>query len=892
MSVPLVATVGYVIYSDMQQTIAYTKTSLRTLASTIAINTGGRIADKRQLLERVATRPLIRQIDPKKCDGILKELLILNPYYANIGYTDMAGQVICSAVPHPDSKSINFRKTPWFQKFLKEKRFTVGQPFFGPISHKWVSVLSAPIWNERHEMVGAVNLPLDLQVLDPRIPAHMLPAGSHYGFFSQDGMLVWRDSDQAAIGTRPKADAARQIVKTGNGEFESQAADGVTRYFSVVSMPEAGWIAYVGVPVSTIYAEARQRTITATVIVLAVIVLLFVLAITIARRIAKPVAKLERTAQAVQGGNFEVRAATEGPSEIVAVAQEFNAMVDSQQRNIAQLRIAAAAFESQESMMVTDANTVILRINRTFTETTGYTSAEVIGQTPHLLQSGRHDAEFYRSMWKSIHRTGGWQGEIWGRRKNGEIYPKWLSITAVKDDDHTVTHYISTHFDISERKKAEEKINELAFFDQLTGLPNRTLLLDRLNLAMSTSTRSGSFGALLLIDLDNFKTLNDTLGHDMGDLLLKQVAQRLSACIRAGETVARLGGDEFVVMLSDLSTSEIDAATRAKTVCEKIRSALNQTYQLNSLVYHITPSIGASLFRGHLVSIDDLVKQADLAMYKSKESGRNAIHFFDPAMQASVVARANLETDLRRAIEENQFLLHYQAQVVGAGRVTGAEALVRWQHPQRGLVSPAEFIPLAEETRLILPLGLWVLETACTQLAVWAGQPRMADLTLAVNVSAHQFRQADFVDQVLSTLKNTGANPHRLKLELTESLLVDNVQDIIEKMFALKAKGVGFSLDDFGTGYSSLSYLKRMPLDHLKIDQSFVRDVLSDPNDAAIARTIVALAQNLGLGVIAEGVETEAQQEFLASAGCHAYQGYFFSRPLPIDDFEEFAQRL
>lgn len=891
-SVPLVATVGYVIYSDMQQTIAYTKTSLRTLASTIAINTGGRIADKRQLLERVATRPLIRQIDPKKCDGILKELLILNPYYANIGYTDMAGQVVCSAVPHPDSKSINFRKTPWFQKFLKEKRFTVGQPFFGPISHRWVSVLSAPIWNERHEMVGAVNLPLDLQVLDPRIPAHMLPAGSHYGFFSQDGMLVWRDSDQAAIGTRPKADAARQIVKTANGEFESQAADGVTRYFSVVSMPEAGWIAYVGVPVSTIYAEARQRAITATVIVLAVIVLLFVLAITIARRIAKPVAELERTAQAVQGGNFEVRAATEGPSEIVAVAQEFNAMVDSQQRNIAQLRIAAAAFESQESMMVTDANTVILRINRTFTETTGYTSAEVIGQTPRLLQSGRHDAEFYRSMWESIHRTGGWQGEIWGRRKNGEIYPKWLSITAVKDDDHTVTHYISTHFDISERKQAEEKINELAFFDQLTGLPNRTLLLDRLNLAMSTSTRSGSFGALLLIDLDNFKTLNDTLGHDMGDLLLKQVAQRLTACIRAGETVARLGGDEFVVMLADLSTSEIDAATRAKTVCEKIRSALNQTYQLNGLIYHITPSIGATLFRGHLVSIDDLVKQADLAMYKSKETGRNAIHFFDPAMQASIVARVNLETDLRRAIEENQFRLHYQAQVVGAGRVTGAEALVRWQHPQRGLVSPAEFISLAEETRLILPLGLWVLETACNQLAVWAGQPRMADLTLAVNVSAHQFRQADFVDQVLSTLKNTGANPHRLKLELTESLLVENVQDIIEKMFALKAKGVGFSLDDFGTGYSSLSYLKRMPLDHLKIDQSFVRDVLTDPNDAAIARTIVALAQNLGLGVIAEGVETEAQRDFLASSGCHAYQGYFFSRPLPIDDFEEFAQRL
>ena len=892
-SVPLVATVGFVIYSDMQQTIAHTKTSLRTLASTMASNTGGKLDDTRQILERLATRPLIRQVDPKNCDGVLKDMLILNPHYANIGYTDMQGQVVCSALLRPGDKPPNVGKTPWFQKFLKERRFTVGLPFFGPISRKWVSVLTAPIWNEHREMVGAVNLPLDRQVLDPKIPVHMLPAGSHYGFFSDDGMLVWRDSDpQGAIGTRPKADAARQIVKVRNGEFESRAADGMTRYFSVVSMPEVGWIAYVGVPVSTVYGEARQRAITAAAIVLAVIALLLLLAITIARRIAKPVAELERTAHAVHGGNLGVRAATEGPSEIAAVAREFNAMLDSQQHSVAQLRIAATAFESQESMMVTDASNVILRINRTFTETTGYTAEEIVGQTPRLLKSDRHDADFYRAMWETIHRTGGWQGEIWDRRKNGEMYPKWLSISAVKDDMGAVTHYIGTHFDISERKQAEEKIHELAFFDQLTGLPNRTLLLDRLNLAMSTSTRSGSFGALLLIDLDNFKTLNDTLGHDMGDLLLKQVAQRLTTCVRAGETVARLGGDEFVVMLADLSTSEIDAATRAKTVCEKIRSTLNQTYQLNSLVYHITPSIGATLFRGHLVSIDDLVKQADLAMYKSKETGRNAIHFFDPAMQASVVARVNLETDLRRAIEENQFRLHYQAQVVGAGRVTGAEALVRWQHPQRGLVSPAEFIPLAEETRLILPLGLWVLETACAQLAEWAGQPRMADLTLAVNVSAHQFRQADFVDQVLTTLKNTGANPQRLKLELTESLLVENVQDIIEKMFALKAKGVGFSLDDFGTGYSSLSYLKRLPLDQLKIDQSFVHDVLSDPNDAAIARTVVALAQNLGLGVIAEGVETEAQRDFLANAGCHAYQGYFFSRPLPVDGFEAFVQRL
>ncbi|AXS80246.1 bifunctional diguanylate cyclase/phosphodiesterase [Dechloromonas sp. HYN0024] len=460
----------------------------------------------------------------------------------------------------------------------------------------------------------------------------------------------------------------------------------------------------------------------------------------------------------------------------------------------------------------------------------------------------------------------------------------------IYDDQHQRRGLVIIGRDISERKQAEAKINELAFFDQLTGLPNRTLLLDRLKQIMTASSRSGNHGALLLIDLDKFKTLNDTLGHDMGNLLLQQVASRLTDCVRAGDTVARLGGDEFVVMLTNLSGNATDAASQTEVVGEKILTTLRQTYQLRSIPYHSTPSIGVSLFSGEEMAIDDLMKQADLAMYKSKEAGRNALRFFDLDMERVVIKRAALEHDLHEAIEKKQFLLHYQAQLAG-GRLTGAEALVRWQHPQRGMVSPAEFIQLAEETGLILPLGHWVLETACTQLAIWADRPEMTHLTVAVNVSAQQFHQSDFVDQVLEVLRKTGANPQRLKLELTESLLVANVNEIIEKMFALKSKGVCFSLDDFGTGYSSLSYLKRLPLDQLKIDQSFVRDVLIDPNDAAIARTVIALAQNLGLGVIAEGVETEAQRDFLASAGCHAYQGYFFSRPLPPDGFEIFASQ-
>jgi diguanylate cyclase (GGDEF)-like protein/PAS domain S-box-containing protein len=555
------------------------------------------------------------------------------------------------------------------------------------------------------------------------------------------------------------------------------------------------------------------------------------------------------------------------------------------------LRIAAVAFESQEGMMITDAKRVILRVNRAFTEITGFSAEEAVGQTPLILKSDRHDQDFYFKMWASIHQTGKWQGEIWDRHKDGGIYPKWLSITAVKSDEGAVTHYVSAHTDITARKFAEDEVKHLAFYDPLTQLPNRRLLMDRLAQALASSARSARRGAVLFIDLDNFKTLNDTLGHDRGDLLLQQVAERLVTCVRDGDTVARLGGDEFVVLLEDLSPNGDEAATQTEAVGEKIVATLNQPYLLAGRENRSTPSIGVTLFSGYQAPIDELLKQADLAMYQSKAAGRNTLRFFDPQMQAVVALRAALEVDLRQAVRQGQFIVHYQPQVDGDGRLTGAEALVRWLHPQHGLVAPAEFIPLAEETGLIVPLGRWVLETACTQLARWAAQPNTAHLCVAVNVSANQLHRADFVDQVLAVLDATGANPLMLKLELTESLLVSDLENTIAKMNALKARGVSFSLDDFGTGYSSLNYLKRLPLYQLKVDRGFVRDILLNPNDAAIAKMIVALAESLTLEVIAEGVETEAQRDFLATQGCHAYQGYLYGRPLPLEEFEELMVR-
>ena len=555
------------------------------------------------------------------------------------------------------------------------------------------------------------------------------------------------------------------------------------------------------------------------------------------------------------------------------------------------LRIAATAFESQEGMFVADAAAVILRVNKAFTEITGYAADEAVGKDPRLLKSGQHDAVFYAAMWGSIARTGSWQGEIWNWRKSGEIRPDWLTITAVKNAAGQVSNYVATLMDISSRKTAENEIQNLAFFDPLTRLPNRRLLMDRLEQALAAGARHFRPGALLFVDLDDFKTLNDTLGHDKGDLLLQQAAERLASCTREGDTVARLGGDEFVVLLENLSENATDAATQAETVGEKILVALSQTYQLAGYEHHSTASIGVTLFGEQQETMDEPMKRADLAMYQAKAAGRNTLRFFDPQMQAVVKARAALEMGLREALAKNQLHLYYQAQVTGEHQITGAEVLLRWQHPQRGMVMPGEFIALAEESGLILPLGQWVLENACAQLARWDTQPAMAHLTVAVNVSARQFHQRDFVDQVLAALKRTGANPQRLKLELTESVLVANIDGVITKMSALKEIGVGFSLDDFGTGYSSLSYLKRLPLDQLKIDQGFVRDVLSDPNDAAIAKMVIVLAASLGLAVIAEGVETEAQRLFLASQGCHAYQGYLFSRPLPLQDFVELVER-
>jgi diguanylate cyclase (GGDEF)-like protein/PAS domain S-box-containing protein len=522
-------------------------------------------------------------------------------------------------------------------------------------------------------------------------------------------------------------------------------------------------------------------------------------------------------------------------------------------------------------------------VNREFIETMGFEREEVIGNSALALSiwADPRDRKNFAKILREHSQCRNLEGRL--RKKNGEVFTALISAGMTEIDG--VPCIVAHIRDISSTKAAEDQIRNLAFYDSLTGLPNRRLLLDRIQQALAAGERNANKQALLYIDLDNFKTLNDTLGHQMGDSLLVEAARRIVGCVHQTDSVARLGADEFAVLLEDLSEVPEEAAAQAEHIGERVLAAISQPYLLEGHECHSAASIGVGVFEGEPQTAADVLQRTEIAMFQAKAAGRNAIRFFSHALQAAVNARAEMEEDLRRGIKEEQFVLYYQPQVE-RGSLIGAEALVRWNHPKRGLLGPGEFIPLAEETGLILPLGDWILTTACKQIADWARRKETVNIVVAVNISARQFRQPDFVGRVQAALDRTGANPLTLKLELTESMLLDNIENVIAKMNLLKSRGLRCSLDDFGMGYSSLSYLKRLPLDQLKIDRTFVRDILVDVTSGAIAQTIISLGRAMGLSVIAEGVETEEQRAFLARMGCHSFQGFLFSPPLPLDEFE------
>ncbi|WNL38576.1 EAL domain-containing protein [Halomonas sp. PAMB 3232] len=555
----------------------------------------------------------------------------------------------------------------------------------------------------------------------------------------------------------------------------------------------------------------------------------------------------------------------------------------------AELRIAAAAFQTHLGILITDCKGYILKTNDTFRRITGYSEEEMVGKTPRMFSSGQHGAAFYRELWQRVHQSGNWEGEIWNKRKNGELFPQWITISATYDDSDTLSHYVATISDISERKAAEQEIHQLAFYDPLTGLSNRRLFMDRLETALKEINRHQRFGAVMLFDIDSFKEINDTLGYHAGDQLLRGVSRRLSRMLRDTDTLARLGGDEFAVLVEGVDSSLAQTHQLARGIANKLMATLSEPIRINDSLITVTASVGATMMSNDQQNMDDYLQQADMALSQAKASGRQALRFFTPDMQAELLTRVRLEADLRQAVIFKQWHLFYQPQVDADGTLTGVEALLRWDHAERGIISPGAFMPLLESTGLINEVGEWILEQACWQLIEWARDPILATLTLSINLSPLQFREPGFVRRTESVFQRTQAPLSRLKLEVTESLFVEAPEEVRDTMLRLKAHGVRFSLDDFGTGYSSLSYLAQLPLDQLKIDQSFVQQVPESSANAAIVSTTIALASSLSLDVIAEGVETQEQYQWLLANGCYAFQGYLFGRPMPVAALEAIA---
>ena len=578
--------------------------------------------------------------------------------------------------------------------------------------------------------------------------------------------------------------------------------------------------------------------------------------------------------------SFEARPPDAFQQRLLYTASYLSGIVLEREQHAESLATAAAAFaHMREAVMITDAHNHIIQVNHAFEAITGYSAAEAIGQTPNLLRSGRQDAFFYRDLYHSLERTDEWRGEIWNRRKNGDIYPQWLSIRVVRDDSGAVHRFVSVFADISDIKDSERKLWQLAHHDALSHLPNRLMLSARLEHAVHLAHRTQQRLALLFIDLDRFKNVNDSLGHHVGDELLKQVAARLASAVEEGDTVARLGGDEFVVLLED-----IEGANTALRAAERLLHLLDTPIEVANKPLFATASIGISLYPEDATTPDTLLQHADAAMYRAKALGRNRAAFYAPELTVSAQQRMDLEQDLRQAIAEQAFVVHYQAQFSGvSGRLLGLEALVRWQHHERGVVPPDEFIHVAEETGLINALGFWVAETACRQAQQWRDAGHR-DFTLAVNLSPYQLR-TPCMDQFESIFERTGFPAQNFEFEVTESLFVEQDGTAMQQLTRMREEfGIAIAMDDFGTGQSSLSQLKQMPIGKVKIDRSFVRDLPEDANDAAIARAIILMAHTLGLSVVAEGVETEAQKAFLCESGCDDMQGYLFARPMPADE--------
>ena len=852
------------------------------------------------VLQIMARSNDLQSLDSAQCSGIAGRLLESLEGFANIGAALPDGEVFCSGRPMTSPVTVTDRA--WFRTALGSDGISPGEFIIGRMSGTPGMAFGYPLRAADGRLRAVIFATITVAWFDRLIEGFRLPEGWEASVISNSGLVLAHQPESTPKGWRehrvPAETLARMatVVRDEGGIAALAGIDGVQRLYGIGApdfAPGSGFFA-IGAPLDRSLEAVGKRLWMHLVLVAGVALVSALLArFYIYRLIEVWAARVRSAIDEIAAGRRDARI---GPAtdviELDALSRGIERMaVEIGKREGELQRLSMVIEQSPESIVMTDTAGSILYVNEAFTRITGYAREEVLGRNPRILNGGLTPSATYAQMWSTLLAGEVWRGEFNNVRKDGSAYLELATIAPIKDAGGTVTHYVAVKEDITQRKQSEALLHRLAYFDALTGLPNRALLHDRIAQAIRSGVRHESFGMLMLVDIDRFRQLNDTLGHAAGDRLLCEVAARLRASVREEDTVARHGDDDFAVLVERIGETESDALSHAEHIARKLQQALQQPYVLGSETgdrHFATLSIGISLFHDGVSSLESLLKQAEVALYRAKQDGRDTVRFFNPEMQAVVDAHARLEARMHEALEANAFRLFFQPQVNRRGVVIGAEALLRWPLDGGPMVSPAEFIPLAEDTGHIVQLGLWVLRTACAQLARWQTDESTRHLKIAVNVSARQFHQPDFVASVKETVHAAGIDPGRLELELTESAILSDVDETILRMNELRALGIRFALDDFGTGYSSLSYLKRLPFDQLKIDQSFVRDMAENQGSEAIVLAILSLSHALGLEVVAEGVEMPEQRDFLRQHGCDSFQGYLFGKPLPIEAWGDF----
>jgi len=846
----------------------------------------------------------LQALDSAQCSGIAGRLLESLDGFANIGAALPDGEIFCSG--RPMSAPVTVIDRAWFRTSLDSDEISPGEFVIGRVSGTPGMAFGYPLRAADGTLRAVIFATITVAWFDRLIEGFRLPEGWEASVISNSGLVLAHQPERAPEGWRahkvPATTLARMAagVRDEGGIAELAGIDGVQRLYGIGVpdfAPGSGFFA-IGAPLERSLEAAGQRLLMHLALVAAIALASALIARFYIYRLIEVWATRVRGAIAeIAAGRRDARIGqATGVAELDALSEGIDQMALEIGKREGELqRLSMVIEQSPESIVITDTAGCILYVNEAFQRITGYARDEVLGRNPRILNGGLTPRATYEQMWATLLAGEVWRGEFHNVRKDGSAYLELATIAPIKDAGGTVTHYVAVKEDITQRKQSEALLHRLAYFDALTGLPNRALLHDRIAQAIRSGVRRESFGMLMLVDIDRFRQLNDTLGHAAGDRLLCEVAARLRASVREEDTVARHGDDDFAVLVERIGETEADALSHAEHVARKLQRALQQPYVLGGTEgdrHFATLSFGISLFHDGVSSLESLLKQAEVALYRAKQDGRDIVRFFNPEMQAVVDAHARLEARMHEALEANAFRLFFQPQVNRRGVVIGAEALLRWPLDGGAMVSPAEFIPLAEDTGHIVRLGSWVLRSACAQLARWQMNETTRHLKIAVNVSARQFHQPDFVASVKDTVRAAGVDPCRLELELTESAILSDMDETIRRMNELRALGIRFALDDFGTGYSSLSYLKRLPLDQLKIDQSFVRDMAEDEGSEAIVLAILSLSHALGLEVVAEGVEMPEQRDFLRHHGCDCFQGYLFGKPLPMEAWGDFLEMI